>query len=164
MQYIYIYRYTLRSESTTTKTTAFAEALAHCGALVLREDEFFEAEVALSAQHVAFHARRAISAEPELMVHVPLQCAPGKAHKLQLVLELRLQGWEHIAGGVDSHMPGGERKYPLACFARSRLYFLCLCMIDDLFAKGIPLLLPLMPEAFLNIEESTAKQPTLIVR
>ena len=103
--------------------------------------------VALHAGSVVFDDAVTVSDLHHPLMLMPIEGDVLTRSKMELVVELALQGWEY-AYDAEHFAPSSKKVFSLTMVARSRLYFACLMKADDVWARGGTLIRTHMPENY----------------
>lgn len=123
------------------------EVLEREGVVELQNGEFGDLRVAVRPASLVFSNQFSCDVSPVGVFQVPLlvDFRPF-AHKLGLVVDLVRRGWAD-AYKVEEHIPG-DKSMLTQMTLRSRLYFLCLLMSEELYSSGLHSILTMRPESY----------------
>ena len=86
------------------------------------------------------------------------------AHKLEIVLDLMLQGWIGVRDASKPHIIGGDKTFSWHMTSRSKLYFAALLNASSLQRKGLLTILASMPHSYYRcLLELDSLQPLLML-
>ena len=108
--------------------------MATMGIVTMWEDDFSDVQVALNPRFVDWVYTFGLQV-PVPLCHLQTSSAPLQKTKMELILTLHRDGWEHHAA-PEAHAPSGSRKY--TCDLRKPLsYFAALGLSQTLFDKHV---------------------------